>query len=600
VVHPEDGRHRDQVGRRVRTPLFGVDVPVVAHELADPEKGTGAAMVCTFGDVTDVTWWRELRLEVRPVMGADGTIRPVAWGTGPWRSADPAAARAASDQLAGLGAARARARVAELLREAGALAGEPRPITHPVKFYEKGERPLEILTSRQWFVRTLRLRAELLALGRELSWHPAWMRGRYESWVAGLNSDWAISRQRFFGVPFPVWYPVGDDGRVDYDHPILAPESRLPVDPSSDAPDGYREDRRGVPGGMDTWATSSLTPQIVGGWVDDPDLFERVFPMDLRPQSHEIIRTWLFSTIVRSHLEHGVLPWRDVAISGWVVDPDRKKMSKSRGNVLTPMRVLEQFGSDAARYWAASGRPGVDTTFDEGRLRVGRRLAIKLLNASKFVLATTSEVAGVDRAPVTEPLDQAMLAALAGVVDEVTAALEGYDYTTALERTESFFWRFCDDYLELVKGRAYGDATEAGRASAAAALRAALSTVLRLFAPVLPFVTEEVWSWWRPGSVHRSAWPEAAPLRALAGGSADPLLLDVARAVLAEVRKAKSLDQRSMRWPVERAVVHDTAPRLDRLRAVEPDVRAAGRIGQLVVGTERDDLLVEVALAREA
>jgi valyl-tRNA synthetase len=519
-----------------------------------------------------------------------------------WRSADPAAAQRAADELAGLRATRARRRVAELLAESGDLVGEPRPIRHAVKFYEKGDRPLEILTSRQWFVRTLPLRDELLARGRELRWHPAWMRARYESWVEGLNSDWAISRQRFFGVPFPLWYPVGEDGEVDYAHPITAPEPRLPVDPSSDVPDGYRDEQRGKPGGfvgepdvMDTWATSSLTPQIVGGWVDDPDLFGRVFPMDLRPQSHEIIRTWLFATVVRSHLEHGVLPWSDAIIAGWVIDPDRKKMSKSKGNALTPMAPLERFGSDAARYWAASARSGVDTAFDEGKLRIGRRLAIKLLNASRFVLSIAPDEP--EGEPVTEPLDRAMLAALADLVDQATAALDGYDYTTALERTEAFFWRFCDDYLELVKGRVYGDATEAGRASAASALRTALSTLLRLFAPVLPFVTEEVWSWWREGSVHRSAWPSAAPPRAAAGPDADPLLLDVARSVLGEVRKAKSLAQRSMRWPVERAVVNDTAPRLERLRAVEPDLRAAGRIDRLEVGGERDDLLVEVELA---
>ncbi|HUS62861.1 MAG TPA: valine--tRNA ligase, partial [Acidimicrobiales bacterium] len=468
VAHPDDERYQPLFGTDVLTPLFGVRVPVHPHHLADPEKGSGIAMICTFGDTTDVTWWRELDLPTRAVIQRDGRIQPEqpAWiDAGPW------------EELAGKTAKQAQKRIVELLAESGDLEVEPRPITHPVKFYEKGDRPLEIVTSRQWYIRNggrdASIRDALLERGRQLSWHPDYMRHRFDHWVEGLNGDWLISRQRFFGVPIPVWYAVTDNGEPDWDTPILPDESTLPIDPQSDAPPGFDEAQRGVAGGfvgdpdiMDTWATSSLTPQIACGWEDDPDLFARTFPMDLRPQGHDIIRTWLFSTVVRSHLEHDSLPWSDTALSGWILDPDRKKMSKSKGNVVTPMAMLEEHGTDAVRYWAARGAPGTDTAFDTGQMKIGRRLAIKLLNASNFALKLGSDTSGV----VSEPLDLAMLAQLADVVDEATAALEGYDYTRALDRTESFFWRFCDDYVELVKGRAYGEGDPSESAKAALGL----------------------------------------------------------------------------------------------------------------------------------
>ncbi|MCP9949251.1 valine--tRNA ligase [Actinomadura madurae] len=586
VAHPDDERYQELFGTTVRTPLFGVDVPVVAHRLAEPDKGSGIAMICTFGDVTDVTWWRELNLPTRAVVDWDGRL-----------AADPpeGVPDRPYDELAGKTVFSAKERVVELLRESGDLDGEPRKISRSVKFYEKGNKPLEIVTTRQWYIRNggrdEGVRAELLARGRELEWHPGYMRARYENWVEGLNGDWLISRQRFFGVPIPVWYRLDDSGEPVYGEPIVPSEDALPVDPSSDVPPGFTEDRRGKPGGfigdpdvMDTWATSSLTPQIAGGWERDADLFGRVFPYDLRPQAHDIIRTWLFSTVVRSHLEHGSLPWGAAALSGWILDPDRKKMSKSKGNVVTPIDLLVQYGSDAVRYWAAGGRPGTDTAFDTGQIKVGRRLAIKILNASKFVLGL-GEVAA--DAPVTEPLDRAMLAALSGVVQDATDAFEGYDYARALERTERFFWEFCDDYLELVKARAYGDGPEAR--SARAALRTALAVLLRLFAPVLPFVTEEVWSWWRRGSVHTASWPAVAELPR--GG--DPAVLAATGEALRQVRKAKSEAKASMRADVSRAVVRGA----EVMRIARPDLAAAGRIADLTLEDAPADLTVDVVLA---
>jgi valyl-tRNA synthetase len=602
VAHPDDERFKPLFGTDVVTPIFGVRVPVKPHPLADPEKGTGVAMICTFGDVTDVVWWRELSLPVRSILQPNGALRPLTWGEPGWEATDPARAQAAYDQLANLSAAKARARIVDLLRESGDLIGEPRAITHAVKFYEKGDRPLEILTSRQWFVKTMEFREALLARARELQWHPAYMQARLENWINGLAGDWCISRQRFFGVPFPVWYRVKEDGSTDYSAPLLPDEQRLPIDPSTDLPDGFEPEQRDVPGGftgdpdvMDTWATSSLTPQIAGGWEEDPDLFTRVFPMDVRPQAHDIIRTWLFSTMLRSELEHGSLPWRNAAISGWVLDPDRKKMSKSKGNVVTPMGLLQEHGADGVRYWAASGRPGTDTAFDTGQMKVGRRLAIKLLNASRFVLSRPEP-----RGPVTVAVDRGLLTVLARVVRDATADLEDYNYARALERTESFFWSFCDDYLELVKGRRYGDQGEALAGSANAALLTALSTMLRLFAPFLPFVTEEVWSWWQEGSVHRAPWPAAAEVLAPCAPAEEDdrgrVALEFATAVLGAIRKKKSEEQRPLKTTVACARIHAPASQLELLGDVEKDLRASGLIERLE-SVPSETFSVEVELA---
>ena len=595
IAHPDDQRYQALFGTTVTTPAFGVEVPVLAHPDAEPEKGSGIAMCCTFGDLTDVTWWRELQLPTRTIIGRDGRIVR--------ETPDWIVNKAAYEQIAGKTAFSAREATVAMLRENGELVGEPKPTKRMTNFYEKGEKPLEIVSTRQWYItnggRDPKLRAELLARGDELQWTPEYMRHRYANWVSGLNGDWLISRQRFFGVPFPIWYALNADGEPDYAHPITADEASLPVDPASLPAPGYDESQRGRPGGfiadpdvMDTWATSSLTPQIVCGWQRDPDLWKLTFPMDLAPQAHDIIRTWLFSRVVRSHLEEHKLPWRRTTISGFVVDPDRKKMSKSKGNVVVPTQILDKFGADAVRWRAAMARPGMDSPFDETQMKVGRRLAMKILNASKFVL---DKHAPADPAAITEADDLAMLAGLAEVVRQATEAFEDYQYTDALEAAEKFFWTFCDDYLELVKERSYSD--DAAAASAAAALQLGLNVQLRLFAPFMPFVTEEVWSWWQPGSVHRAPWPTLDELPA--GG--DPTLLDDVAEVLIAIRGAKSRAQVKMRTEVDRAVISGPAESLARLETIARDLRAVGRItGDLEFAAGADQISVEVVLAPQA
>ena len=585
VAHPDDERYQALFGTTVRTPLFDVEVPIVAHHLAQQDKGTGIAMICTFGDVTDVIWWRELDLPNRAILGFDGRIVSEAP-----EAITSARGRELFAQLAGKTVFSAKAAVVEALQSSGELVGEIRKITHPVKFFEKGDKPLEIVSTRQWYIkngaRDEALRERLLAHGKQLEWHPDFMRVRYENWVEGLSGDWLISRQRFFGVPIPVWYPLDADGNPVFDRPILPSEDSLPVDPSSDVPVGYDESQRGEAGGfqgevdvMDTWATSSLTPQLAGQWERDPALFDLVSPYDLRPQGQDIIRTWLFSTLLRSELESGTLPWKNAGISGWILDPDRKKMSKSKGNVVTPAGMLQQHGSDAVRYWAASAKLGTDAAFDPQnptQIKIGRRLAIKLLNAAKFTLSFDASGAGT----VTEAIDRSMLAGLQHVISGATRAFENYDHARALEITESFFWTFCDDYLELVKERAHNGVGQE-QASAVTALRTALSAFARLFAPFLPYATEEVWSWFGEGSVHRAAWPSAAEVQEFVGDDADSALLDLVGRALIGIRGAKTEAKASQRTPVELARVHAPAADRDRLELAAADLAAVGRIADL-------------------
>ncbi|MCP4897004.1 MAG: valine--tRNA ligase [bacterium] len=628
VAHPDDERYQSLFGKYAITPLFGARVPIIAAEHADPEKGTGILMVCTFGDAMDVEWWKTSDLPIKQILGRDGRLISITYGEAPFESIDVPAAQRAYDEIAGLYAKQAKKRVGELLaedgslpgREGAALVGEPKPTDQMVKCYEKGQRPLEFVTTRQWFIRVLEHREALLAQGDKIEWHPAHMKTRYAHWVEGLNQDWCISRQRHFGVPFPVWYRLDDAGEMEFDNPIYARVEDLPVDPLSDTPQGYAEEQRGVSGGfsadpdvMDTWATSSMTPQIQSHWGTDGERHQKLFPMDIRPQAHDIIRTWAFYTIAKAWMHENEIPWRHVILSGFILDPDRKKMSKSKGNVVTPEHLLEEHSSDAVRYWAARARLGTDTTFDPGVFKVGKRLSMKAFNASRFVFMQLESATEGGNVPgtesITETIDRALVAQLRTVIASATRSFEAFDYANALQIIEEAFWSFCDNYLELVKLRSYAEEDSPGRRSAIAALAWTLRTFLRLLAPFLPYVTEEVWSWryatdGAERSVHTSPWPTVDEVTDVSEDGLEGVL-EAGIEVLGKIRGAKTTAQKSLRWPVKRLEISGPERQREALNPVLDDVLRAGNVAADVVtiqdgeSPEGERFKVVVTLAQE-
>ena len=610
TAHPTDVRYKHLFGKCAVTPVFHVPVPIFASELADPQKGTGILMVCTFGDATDVLWWREQKLALRQIVGRDGRLIPVEFGTSGWESVSSAKANEAYSQIVGKNVKQAKAAMVELLRkpdcaafgEEAPLRGEPKPLQHAVKFFEKGDRPLEFVSTRQWFVRLMDKKEQLLAKGDEIEWHPDFMRARYRNWTENLQLDWCISRQRYFGVPFPVWYRLDGDGVPDYENPIVAERDKLPVDPMTDVPAGFSSDQRDLPNGFrgesdvfDTWFTSSLTPQIGTHWELNPERHHQLFPMDIRPQAHEIIRTWAFYTIAKALLHENRVPWKHVVISGWILDPDRKKMSKSKGNVVTPMHLIDEYTADGVRYWAANAKLGSDTAFDEKVLKVGRRLATKLFNAGKYVLGQTAEVH-----PIRCELDRAFVQKLREVCSKATTSFEAFEYAHALQSTESFFWtHFTDSLIELVKSRARGESgcgempTEEARGSAVATLRLGLNVLLRLFAPVLPYITEEVWSWAfaeeiGQKSIHVAPWPRDLEFEGVAPPDSDNSF-DVAATCWQAINKCKSEAGVSVARPADKLVIAANPVTLTVLNRVVEDVMSAARCSNYSL-RGRDDL----------
>ncbi len=607
TAHPDDERYKSLFGKYALTPGFFSKIPIFPSTEADPGKGTGILMVCTFGDQTDVMWWREQGLELRQIMGRNGRILERSFGgEDGWFSLNPVLANTNYQKIVGKRAPSAKSIVVDLMRDPensaigkrAPLQGEPEQIQHPVRYYEKGDSPLEYLTTRQWFVSLLDKTDQLIDMGNRINWHPEFMRKRFENWTENLNVDWCISRQRYFGVPIPVWYPLDSNAEPLYDDVIVARESMLPVDPESTPPPGYSEGQRGVPGGFlgesdifDTWFTSSLSPQMVARWGEEGDQMNSLFPADIRPQSHEIIRTWAFYTIAKALLHQESVPWRNVIISGWVLDPDRKKMSKSKGNVVTPVETLDRFGADAVRYWSASFRLGSDATHDESIFKIGGKLVTKIYNAGKFVLAQTA-----DEGPIVNELDRAFIAELKELVVVATQAFERFEFSIALQETEKFFWgAFTDNYIELIKRRSRSEDDPQGRASAVATLRLALNVVLRLFAPVVPTITDEVWSWvfaeeTGDSSIHLTTWPAAAELDAISMPDVNGSFSAACEAISA-IRKAKSESGMSLNRELSVLNLETDEVGQHDLTLVIKDVAAAGGADDIsfVPGTPTSD-----------
>lgn len=633
AAHPEDKRYKKFFNKKALTPLFKVPVPVLPSPHADPEKGTGILMVCTFGDMEDVRFWQKMnsseqKLPLRQVINESGFIRDVQFKkTEVFASEDPESANTYYSKLKGLRVKQARTAIVKMLSETKDLVSEPTPTEQFIKFYEKGEYPLELIPTRQWYIKILDYKKELIEQGKKIQWHPSSMLKRYEQWVEGLNQDWCISRQRFFGVPFPVWYSINDKGRVNYgevllpEMPVLLKSVQQSVDPMQSVPADwnsnlkhYTADKRDKPNGfmadssvMDTWASSSLSPQVNSQWAVNNKRHEALFPADLRPQAHEIIRTWAFYTIVKTFFHSAStkktdIPWKHIAISGWVMNPERLKMSKSKGNAVSPEQLLELYGADAVRYWAGKARLGQDTVFDENMMKNGKRLSTKLQNAFKFVQIQIQNMTDTDKIsfpglleslkqiPVT--LDRSWIVYLLDVHQAATKNLEEFNYASALEHIEKAFWNFCDNYLELVKGRAYQLKDKEEGRSGVRALDLSLYFFVKMLAPYMPFVTDDIWRkrYNNTGSdadknspsVHIQNWElkESDKKEILSWGMVkqDNDLLDFSFFILQKIRSFKASKQKSLSSKVKKFEMKVSENQARMFEICREDIIRAGQL----------------------
>lgn len=597
MVHPDDARYHDLIGQQAQIPLLDRYVPILADAAVDPTKGSGVVMCCTFGDATDVAWWRTYDLPLIALVTHDGCLSE------------------AGGAYAGLTLAQARSHILADLRAAGLLLDE-RPAEQTIRVHERCGTPLELIESRQWFVRILDLKEALLELGRRITWQPAFLQARYEHWVQNLNQDWCISRQRFFGVPFPAWH-CPDCGAV-----LLADAAQLPVDPLTATPPRAcgcgqtmllpDEDV------MDTWATSSVSPWIAAlrlGRVlgaapvavpTDDAWARRLLPMQLRPQAHDIIRTWAFYTIVKAYLHTGTIPWETLAISGHALGPDGRKISKSKNHAtVQPEALIERYGADAVRYWACSGALGSDQPVNEQAMRQGGRLITKLWNAARLIEAGRARaLAAPSEAAALWPLDRALLSWLHDLIERADAEYRAYRYAAALDLVERFFWgTFCDAYLEMVKDRLY-DGTPAAHTAALTTLETALLAILRLLAPIMPHVTEaiyqELFAQHPNDSIHTSGWP--VPNDTWRDQQAEQTGMALV-AIAGVVRRWKSAHQRSIGSPLAALTIAAADPALrTELERSASDIASVSRAQHLrfVAETPGDQVIAGVWVAVSA
>ncbi|PIU30313.1 valine--tRNA ligase [Candidatus Woesearchaeota archaeon CG07_land_8_20_14_0_80_44_23] len=578
-VNPEDSRHSALIGKKAKVPLFGYSVPIIGDAKADPEKGTGIVMCCTFGDQTDIEWWKKYELPLKIAINKDGTMSELA---GVYK---------------GLAIKEARKKIAEDLASNNLLVSQT-PMKHTVNVHERCGTEIEFLVTEQWFVKYLDMKEQFIDAGRKILWHPEHMRASYENWINGLQWDWCISRQRYYGVPFPLWY-CKKCGEI-----IIAEDKQLPVDPTESMPEkpcpkcgsAEFEPERDV---FDTWATSSLTPEIMLKWKEDSSFFKKMYPMSLRAQGHDIINFWAFNTIVKGTLHTNEVPWIEIMINGWALDEHGRKMAKSKGNGIEPAEMMQKYSADALRFWAASAKLGDDICFSEKEFTVASRLMNKLWNASKFCI---QHIAGYspEKPQDFETIDAWLLSKLNCLVKACMAAFDNYDFVRVRLDAENFFWHeFCDEYLEMVKDRIYnpGSYTASEINSAKYAIYTAMLTMLKLFAPIMPHITEEIFS------LHYSEKENARSIHAAGWPSADEKLISpdaeelggIAIELVSEIRKFKSSKGMSLKTEISKLAVECDEAMQGKIRKVEQQIKATGKVKE--ISFEQNDGQLNQALA---